>query len=305
MNRLALVVLLVPLIAGCGKIGDPRPPITRTPQWVTDLKVSQSGYNVVLAWTNPGFYVDGNPVTDIREVRILQNERVVSTVAAKGVGQPQTAEIDISKSLDADIVFAVQVVTERGKTSPVSMAVSLRTVEVPGAPRNLHGLFDQFRVALEWDAPERGPELASAYLVSRTDRPTPTLVRGRRFEDAEYEPDKTYTYTVTAVRGDAAQTQGLTSAPVSVLTTDRTAPATPTGLTMQRVDSDVELRWTPNTERDLKEHLLYRSDSPNAIYHGRVEAFTDPSYKPGMKYQLSAKDTSDNESPKSDPVPGP
>jgi hypothetical protein len=305
VNRLSLVVLLVPLIAGCGKVGDVQPPITRTPQWVTDLKVSQIGYNAVLAWTNPGFYVDGNAATDITTVRILQNERVVSSVASTGAGHPQAAEIDISKTLDADIVFAVQVVTQRGKTSPVSRAVSLRTLDVPGAPRNLHGAFDQFRVSLEWDTPERSPELVSAYVVSRTDRPTPTLVRGRRFEDAEYEPDKTYTYTVTAVRGDAAQTQGLTSAPVSILTTDHTAPATPTGLIMQRVDSDVELRWTPNTERDLKEHLLYRSDSPQAIYHGRVEAFTDTSYKPGMTYQLSAKDTSDNESRRSDPVPGP
>src|SRR5439155_12608780 len=66
---LALRVLLL-AVAACGKVGDPKPPFIRIPEAVKDLTVTQTGYNLILTWTNPPRYVDGSAATNLARVRI-------------------------------------------------------------------------------------------------------------------------------------------------------------------------------------------------------------------------------------------
>ena len=301
------VVFVLVLAAGCGKVGDPKPPIVRTPQWVGDLKVAQNGYNVTLTWTNPTHYVDGNPATDLSEVRILRNGVVVTTAPAKGPGQIQTAQIDVRNSLNADLSFAVQVGTQRERASATSGAVTIRPVDVPGVPGQLSGVFDQLRVILDWQPPNQNPDLVGGYIVSRVDRQTTDFVQSPHYEDESYENDKTYTYTVTAVRGTSERTPGPTGAPVTVTSTDNRPPATPTGLRLEPLDTGVVLlQWNANTERDLKEHLVIRSDRPaEPVCRGRAAVCRDETYRPGLKYQLAAVDISGNQSQLSEAVAGP
>jgi len=297
-------VLWVFIAAACGKVGPPQPPIVRTPQQVSDLKVAQNGYHVVLAWTNPGAYVDGNPATDISTVRILQNGVVVATEPASGPGQRQSKEIDISKNLNSELSFDVVIGTERGKSSNPSNPAPIRPVEVPGPPRALKATVDQLRIILDWEAPERNANLASVYLVSRSDRATPVVATGLHFEDAEYEQDVVYTYTVTAAIGETGQTPGVNGPSTVITATDHTMPLTPVGLTFQRLDmEEVFLQWTPNKERDLKEYLVFRTDQPREpICRGRAEACRDPNYRAGLMYQLEAVDRFENHSLRSAPT---
>jgi hypothetical protein len=239
-------------------------------------------------------------------VRILQNGVVVATQPAKAAGQPQTAEIDVSRILDSDLSFAVVVGTERGRSSPPSNAVPIRPRDVPGSPRALTATPDQLRIILDWEAPERNADLANVYLVSRSDRPEPLVVMGRHFEDPEYEQDKAYTYTVTAARsGEKGPIPGLSGVSVPVTATDTTKPATPSGLTFQSLEPGLLLQWTPNKERDLKEYLVFRSDQSEPIYRGPAEFFPDRDYRPGLTYRLFAEDRFGNRSPESAPIAGP
>ena len=305
LASLAVVWVLV-LAAGCGKMGDPKPPIVRTPQLVGDLKVSQNGYSVTLSWTNPSHYVDGNPATDLTEVRIFRNGVVVATEPVKAPGQLQTAQVDISKSLDESLIFAVQVGTQRGRASTVSKPVPIRPVEVPGAPRQLVGVLDQLRIMLDWEAPERNSDLVAGYVVSRSDRPMTDFTQSPHFEDAQYEDGKTYNYMVTAVRGASERIPGLTGASVRVTATDTRHPATPSGLMFQPLEMGVLLQWTANTERDLKEYLVFRSDQGDqTVCRGPAAACRDATYRPGLTYQLAAEDTLGNRSPLSAPIAGP
>jgi len=299
------LLLFLALAAGCGKVGDPRPPIVRTPQLVGDLSVSQTGYNVTLTWTNPSHYVDGNPATDLSEIRILRNGVVVATEPVKGPGQIQTTQIDIRNSLDADLNFAVQVGTQRGRASPVSSAVAIHPVDVPGVPRGLTAVFDQLRISLDWQPPDRNADLVGGYTVRRGDRPTTDFVQSPHFEDASYENDKVYTYTVLAVRGANERIPGAAGAMVNVTATDTRPPATPGGLRFEPFEMGLILQWTANTERDLKEHLVFRSDQPEPVCRGRAALCTDSSYRSGLTYRLAAEDTSGNRSPLSEPVAGP
>jgi len=248
----ALFVLLV--ASACGKVGDPKPPIVRTPEPIKELRAAQTGDNVILTWTNPGRYVDNNPVTDLAFARILRNGVEVDKVPVSAAGQPQSYGVPVANSLDMDLTFSVQVETKRKRLSPPS-TVTFRPVQVPGTPRGLKATTDQFRITLTWEAPERNPNLAEVYLVQRADRPAPSPPTPMtRFEDDDYEPDKTYTYTVTAARANGSVT-GIAGDPVMVTATDTTPPNAPVGLQVEPNPTGVGvvLNWTPSPERDKKE----------------------------------------------------
>ena len=118
VKRAAAAALLVLIVASaCGKVGPPQAPIKRTPQAINDLRVSQSGHNVTLSWTNPALYIDNNGVTDLAAVLILRNGMQISRETATAAGKPQSFTVDVTNSLGTDLSFAVQVETQRGRVS--------------------------------------------------------------------------------------------------------------------------------------------------------------------------------------------
>ena len=299
----ALLVLI--LTVACGKVGDPKAPINRTPQQINDLRVSQSGERVMLVWTNPGKYVDNNDINDLAFVRILQNGVEAKREVAGPAGQPQSSTVDVKDSLNTPLTFSVQLETKRGKVSTLSTEVPIEPVDVPGVPGPLRFLVDQRRIVLDWNPPLSKPDLASGYLVQRSDRPAGEFVPTNHFEDADYEADKKYEYTVTAVRGEkrVAGTGGVSG---SVTAEDKKEPAVPTGLVVDPAGTGVLLTWQANTERDFKEVWVYRSDRPAVILIRRsVNGYPDTTYLPGLSYWLVAVDEFGNESEKSAPVAGP
>ncbi len=305
MKGAAAAALLVLIVASaCGKVGPPQAPIKRTPQAINDLRVSQSGHNVTLSWTNPAQYIDSNGVTDLAAVLILRNGVQISRETATAAGKPQSFTVDVTNSLGTELSFAIQVETQRGRVSTLSSSVLIRPVEVPGPPVRLRAVTDQKRIILDWDAPERNPSLAQAYFLQRSDRATPIPPQTtNHFEDAEFEPDKKYDYTITAVREGGIP--GLSGASVQVTATDTKAPTTPTGLQIEPAGPGAVLvKWNPNPERDLKEYLVYRSDQIEPI-RVSVDGFTDQKYRPGISYQVQAVDESENMSERSAPQTGP
>jgi hypothetical protein len=297
----AVFVLIV--AAACGKVGDPKPPINRTPQPVGDLKASQSGYRVTLVWTNPARYVDNNGITDLAFVRILRNGVPVGSEKAGLAGQPQSFAIDVTNSLDTDLTFVVQAETLRGKVSTLSNPVQIRPVDLPGVPRPLTPLVDQRRIFLKWDPPQEKANLVQGYLVQRSDWPAPVMVATTGFEDDNYEAEKSYEYKVTATRGGIP---GPASATVNVVAKDEKGPATPTGLEIEPAGAGVLLKWNANTERDFKEVLIFRSDQPDApLVRRSVDGWSDMTYRPGLSYRLIAEDEFGNKSEPSAWQPGP
>jgi fibronectin type 3 domain-containing protein len=302
VKLLRSVVLLVLLAAACGKVGDPKPPIVRIPQSVNDLKVVQSGYHVTLFWTNPAKYVDNNPATDLSSVRIKRNG-VEVLIPAGPAGQAQSQDIPISNDdLEKDLLFTVQVTSQRGKSSEESNMVQIRPRDVPGIPRTITFLVDRRSITLDWQAPERNANLADGYLVRRSDRPDAVFVQKTQFKDTQYEDGMTYKYTVTAVRVAAERIPGLGSVSVDVLAKDEKGPAPPTGLRIQPFDPGMLLEWDASPEEDLKAYLIYRSDQPDLpIYSDRANVYHDQSYRPGLSYELEAEDVFDNKSKRTPP----
>ena len=294
------------MAVACGKVGDPKPPINRTPLAVNDVRAGQTGYTVTLSWTNPSKYVDNNAVTDLAFVNILRDGVVIAREKAGPPGQPQSYALDVSNAVDLASTFAVQIETSRGRTSPVSTPVTFQSKDVPGPPLGLQAIVDQERIVLTWMAPERNSNLADFYFVQRSDRP-PLQVKVTSHEDADFEPDKKYDYTVTAVRAGDPPVAGLTGVSTSVVATDRVPPRAPTGLSVDAAGPGaVFVKWDRNKERDVSNYLVYRSDQAKPLFPPTaVDGVSDTNYRPGLTYQVVAVDKSGNESERSAPQSGP
>src|SRR5207249_90071 len=71
-GRAALVALLFPLAAACGKKGDPQPPLPRGPAAIRDLAVEQEGSDAVLTFTYPDRLMNGDPLRDVASLEIYR-----------------------------------------------------------------------------------------------------------------------------------------------------------------------------------------------------------------------------------------
>jgi hypothetical protein len=301
---LAVLVSLV-MLSGCGKVGDPLPPIVRIPVKVENLNATQIGNRVILTWTNPAKYVDGNPASDLGAVHIFQNSAPVGMVPAGPAGQQQSFAVDVSPSnIGRTLTFTIQMgVPRNGTALPVSNPFPITPMEVPGAPRDLGETVDQGKIVLEWRPPEQNPELAETYLVQRKEPAASQTVSALRFEDADYEAGKPYSYTVTAMRGT---TPG-GSVTLEFVARDTKPPATPTGLSVDLIGDAALIRWNDNTESDLRVYRLFRSDRTEPIFTQRSNGYQDPDYVPaiGLSYWLEAEDNFGNRSMPSARQPGP
>ena len=309
-------LLIILLICGCGKVGDPRPPKVRTPAAVTDLRVSQNQTDIVLAWTNPQKYVDGSNATDLMDVVIRQDGKVLEKVPVSGPGKQQAYTIP-NAAAGTTPLFTLEVETQRGKASAASKGTGIAVVEVPGVVLNLRGIMDQHRIRLDWDPPAQKPELAEVYIVRREDGASdPIAVTETHSVDTTVEAGKSYTYIVTAARSSVPPVSGPASTPVTVIATDTKRPAAPAGLQPPVIsDSGAILRWDQSTEEDLASYKVYRSENPAVGDGGWVllsnaslittTTFTDGSYRPGSYYSVTAVDDSGNESAKSTAVRAP
>lgn len=74
MNRLFLPLLLILLIAGCGRKGSLLPPEALVPATVNSLSVQQKGEEVQLLWSAPAREQSGRPLKDLAGFRLHKRE---------------------------------------------------------------------------------------------------------------------------------------------------------------------------------------------------------------------------------------
>ena len=60
------------LAAGCGKKGEPAPPLPRGPNAVKDLSIEQEGGEAVLTFSYPDRLLDGRPLSDLASIEIYR-----------------------------------------------------------------------------------------------------------------------------------------------------------------------------------------------------------------------------------------
>ncbi len=143
-------------------------------------------------------------------------------------------------------------------SSAVSGTVSATTKAAPGPVQGLQVTNNQFRsIDLQWQ-PNNENDIIS-YEVFRGEtgddlrRVATVDAPATSYRDKGLRDGSTYWYQVRAV--DSDQLEGTLVLPVTATT--KPPPTAPKGLTIQRINQGIELRWQKNPEQDIHHYEIY------------------------------------------------
>uniref|UniRef100_Q02A64 Fibronectin, type III domain protein n=1 Tax=Solibacter usitatus (strain Ellin6076) TaxID=234267 RepID=Q02A64_SOLUE len=304
------------LLAGCGYIGDPMPPLANVPRKVRDLAAVQRGSNVIVQFTVPANTTEDHPIPapvklDLRAGAADHFEENQWAGSARQIPSVQVVEgvarfeVPANEWVGKEIIFGVRVVAGNGKQSGWSNFVVVPVMPPPARPAGVLAQATAGGVRLTWQAPGsefrvlRKAEGAADYTLAAT-------VQKPEYLDATAEFGKPYSYMVQTIarQGDKLAESEL-SAAVSITPVDTFAPAAPAGLHASAAPNSIELSWERNTEADLNGYRIYR-----ALGSGELEKLADISVAPSYsdraveagktyRYAITALDRAGNESARS------
>jgi fibronectin type 3 domain-containing protein len=322
----AVAVSLCITLCGCGYVGPVVPPSPQIPGAVTDLKVTESGSDLIITFTTPARTLDNLAISkfstiDLRiggETQPMDVNRWADSAQEFDVPLPSANEKDVARPVP--IRYTVPAAEWSGKR----IAVAVRTAVKNDKNYSNWSNIEQIEVVAPLPAPtlavaptpqgyrltwnDEGPGMT--YRVFRQGAPEQAPVQVGTSDKPEYVDtsalwDTPHIYSVVAVKGAA---ESPISNRVTVSEHDKYAPAVPTGLTALATGGSIELSWIRNSEADLQGYILYRSANGGPFERlgaiTNLPAYTDLKVQHGVtyRYEVSAIDRANNESGKSDPV---
>jgi len=316
---LAALASCVPLIlTGCGYPGEPLPPALNRPVPVVDLSAVERGSKIIVHFTLPDITTEGLPLRTSPDVDLRigpappgrwqtpEWERISERVPADAVrieGRSVDATVDASKFYGTPVVIGVRLRGPSGhdagwarfeSLTVVPALVRPEDVQVKNAPDAVlidwHGAAPEFRIFRRLAGESNWNE------AGRSNKPS--------YLDTGIESGKTYQYYVQGIeKAGEKYAESEPSATASIKSVDQFAPAVPAGLMVVPATTTIELVWERNTEKDFAAYRIYR-DGQKLAGDLSAPSFSDKDVRPGTKYryQVSAVDTSGNESAQSAPV---
>lgn len=282
--RIAVVlpVVFVTALVGCGRKGDPLPPIVEMPQTTTDLAVYQQEQLAILTWSYPQLTRAGHTLSDLARVEVWRlevppgQEAVVSgpaaeetrrqllltrgTIVARLEGESlrqATRGAALvhgdplpSQEVSAPSTFWYAVRSRRRDNTPsaLSNVVAWRPRPVPAAVVGLEAQPGAEGITLSWPA-----EPGASYLLERRAQATaapweliaPTEVTGAGFTDRTAAQRQTWRYRVRAV---VEGVRGPASGEIEVPYPDVYPPPPAESLLCLPETTLVRISWQPSPE---------------------------------------------------------
>jgi hypothetical protein len=228
-------------VASCGKKLPPVAPESVAPEPVKDLRVVSREGRLLVVFNKPTKNMDGSRLTDLAGFKVMR--RVADEKGCKGCPEkfPVVYDIDViypvgaiiegdrviypDKDIEAGVRYEYKVVAynKDGYEGPESQRIAFLWAQPPDRPINLKGKGGDKVADLEWDAPEtlldgsKATDLVGCNIYRREegrrhsiDPVNPAPIRETSFSDFGLKNDKTYYYTVRAVR---AVNEGLIEGP--------------------------------------------------------------------------------------------
>ncbi len=311
----SLVVIFLALIS-CGKKANPSPKNVPVPGGISDLRGEVKDGVLFLSFSMPTTNRDGSKVADLDGFRLVKScggcgggfepWKEIHLADKKGYtirdGRFFTYDNDLQDSFEYG--YRVYPVTIKGFQADGSNMFSIKWQRPPAAPKDVKAQEEDSRIMLTW-----GRELDLSYNVYRQDNDVyplspvnPAPVAAAHYTDMNLQNGKQYRYQVRAVKTEGTIRYEGEGTVVAATPQDKTPPAAPRDLKLEKKGGVVLLSWTPNTENDVAGYNVYRltSGKPEKINSSTVPqpAFTDT--KPGtdrfVSYQVTAVDRSGNES---------
>ena len=271
----ACAALLLPA-AGCGKQGDPRPPLRQVPQRTDDLMVSQRGDEMLLELPYPKTTTAGMtlPPLDRLEVWVavrpiperLREPEPGGEAAAEelseqppplteevmeGEAEPAEGDAEMADGEEGEPQTAEEAAAERERAERRERARRLRELRRP-----LDG--PQFTAAAELRRTVAGPELANAVfgdrIVLRVPLPAPQ----------SDDPEIHYVSVRTAVGEDVSPWSK------QAVLTPRTPPPAPGSFRVEQKGNGIEVSWEAEEDPAVVGYNLYRRDARSRVFGGPV-----------------------------------
>jgi hypothetical protein len=307
------------LLAGCGYVGEPMPPLANIPPRVSDLAAVQRGGRIIVQFTVPTKTTEGHPIppplrVDLRagtadhfeESQWAAGARQIPPAAVdQGVARYEIPSADWTGK---DVIFGVRTAAGNGKRSLWSNFAVVPVVAAPEKPHNVTPDTTAQGVHLTWQA--RGTlfrvfrKTGDSGYAPLADVPTP------EWTDTATEFGKPYTYLVQTIvkLENRKEAESDLSDEASIVPRDIFPPAAPKGLQASTAPNSIELNWERNTEEDLNGYRVYRGEGSQALEKiadvSVVPSYSDRKAEHGKtyRYAISAVDQAGNESPRSAPI---
>ncbi len=288
--------LLIFNFAGCGKIGDPLPPIPRAPLVIEELQVVQQGTELILSF----------PL--VRNARATRLQRIEVYRLVESASDPEGVTIE-SFSARANLItsieqipdktstiafrdaldltssarnlrhrYAVRLVNQAGQAADFSnYAMIVPLFDLASAPTGLNVAQQERQIDLTWAAPaanESGtaPANVAGYNLYRRSGDAVVKLNSEpltqpRFSDRSFVFGAEYQYTVRALSllpGSASLASAIESnesAPLAHTPKDTFPPVAPNPVTIASIGGMVSLFWPLNQEPDVAGYNIYRAES--------------------------------------------
>ncbi|HWM89890.1 MAG TPA: hypothetical protein VN493_03915 [Thermoanaerobaculia bacterium] len=337
-RRITLGVACLFLVAalGCGKQGDPAPPLRSVPAPTSDLKVRQQGNRLLLDFAFPQTTPAGTALGGITSVEVWE---AVQPAPPEGKAPPLDPRAfqgaaalkltlgpqDIGPATFGNRIliplplpepapatpearyYSVRTTGPTGDRSDLSNQVAIVPGSPPAAPERLSVTARQDGVLVEWS----GTEGAAGYNVYRRGANERSLGQPihsaapteRSWLDNTARIGQNYIYGVTAVMGQDPLVESTVASEQEVRYQDRFPPPPPLELVALAEGGRVRLVWRATEAEDLAGYHVYRRGSEGDFARVTQQPlqeteFVDSSVSPGQtySYRVTAADQLGNES---------
>ena len=296
--RFAFLLFTLSLIlAACGKVGDPLPPIPKAPLIVSELAATQQGTSIILTFPISKLTrTDKLKRVDIYRVIETTNDppgitEEAFTIKAALIASLEESQLPTATSLitfidpiDFKITndqtrnrYAVRLINLEDRPADLSNYALITPLSiVAGPPLDLKSTVSQTQLEISWQPPAANlngskPANVRGYNLYRKVgkeivKVNKTPLKEPRYVEKQFQFGTTYEFTVRALtlpREGAPATEIIESnesLALSVTPKDMFPPSAPNSITIASRGGIMSLFWPANPEPDVIGYNIYRSE---------------------------------------------
>ena len=309
---LAALAVCLAGAAGCGKQGNPQPPLRAVPATTQDLRVRQQGPRLLLDFAYPKTTAAGTALPGLQSIEVyeslqpapregalapldarvfnasaqLQQTLADADVGAATFGERLIIDLPLPDPLEDPVrarYYGVRTVSTEGDRSEVSNLAGIAPRKPPEAPDNVSATARADGVLVEW-TPVAGVLGYGIYRRGAQERaygaPLQLLpgAEQKSWLDTSARFGQSYIYAVTAVVQANPIIESAVTSVDEVRYADRFPPPAPGDLVALTQPGQARLVWHASEEADFAGYLVYRREGDGDFQRLTAQPLPTPEF---------------------------